>query len=105
LVGRLRRSRSALQTDKERLAGLIREHLAMTSWQRVQEVPRWMKTLATHREKLACPLRTGGGLTDPVTIPMPFDPGRMGLLFQQHDTSQTPMTPSRRFEIHCQLSP
>lgn len=54
LVITLRRSRSALQLDKERLARLIREHLGPDILQRVREVPRWMESLAAHREKLAC---------------------------------------------------
>ncbi len=54
LVPKLKRSRSALQGDKDRLAQLVRDHLGDDVLARVQESPRWMDNLATSREKLAC---------------------------------------------------
>jgi len=54
LVPKLRRSRSALQNDKDRLAQLVREHLGEDILTRVQESPRWKEHVAANREKLAC---------------------------------------------------
>jgi hypothetical protein len=54
LVPKLRRSRSALQGDKNRLARLVREHLGADTLSQVQAGPRWMDNLATNREKKEC---------------------------------------------------
>jgi hypothetical protein len=54
LVDKLKRSRSALQKDKERLAGLVREYLGADILAQVQAMPRWMDNLAANRERLAC---------------------------------------------------
>lgn len=54
LVPRLKRSRSALQNDKERLARLVRIHLGEDVLRRVQEPPRWMDNLTARNEKTAC---------------------------------------------------
>lgn len=51
LARRLKRSRSALQQDKERLARVIREHLGDEILQQVQEAPRWRDNLFAWREK------------------------------------------------------
>jgi hypothetical protein len=56
LVPRLKRSRSALQKDKERLAGLVREHLGPDVVLRAQEEPRWKDNLHTIRQRAACRL-------------------------------------------------
>src|SRR6266566_691544 len=54
LVPKLRRSRSALQQDKERLARLVCEHLGQDILLQIQGQPRWMDNIAANREKLAC---------------------------------------------------
>jgi hypothetical protein len=54
LVPKLRRSRSALQQDKERLARLVCEHLGQDILLQIQGHPRWMDNVAANREKLAC---------------------------------------------------
>ncbi len=54
LVPKLQRSRSALQGDKHRLAGLLREHLGQDVLSQVQELPRWTDNLTARREKIAC---------------------------------------------------
>ena len=54
LVPRLKRSRSALQNDKHRLARLVRAHLGEDVLSRVQEPPRWMDNLTARNEKTAC---------------------------------------------------
>ncbi len=54
LVPKLRRSRSSLQHDKERLARLVCEHLGQDILLQVQTQPRWMDNVAASREKLAC---------------------------------------------------
>jgi hypothetical protein len=54
LVRKLKRSRSALQMDKERLARMVREHLGADILARVQEPPRWNDSITANREKLAC---------------------------------------------------
>ncbi len=53
LVPRLKRSRSALQTDQQRLARLIREHLGPDILSQVQETPRWRDNLTARKEQLA----------------------------------------------------
>ena len=53
-VPKLKRSRSAIQNDKDRLAQLVRQHLGEDILARVQESPRWMDNLAASREKLGC---------------------------------------------------
>jgi len=54
LVPRLKRSRSALQTDKQRLGRLVLDFLGEDIMAQVQKSPRWMDNVAAHREKLAC---------------------------------------------------
>ena len=54
LVAKLRRSRSALQHDKQRLARLVCEHLGHDILLQMQAQPRWTDNIAAHREKLAC---------------------------------------------------
>jgi hypothetical protein len=54
LVPKLKRSRSALRGDKDRLAQLVLEHLGEDILARVQESPRWQSDVAANREKLAC---------------------------------------------------
>ena len=54
LVRKLRRSRSSLQTDKKRLAGLVREHLGNDILRQVQEQPRWRDDVQAGRERSAC---------------------------------------------------
>ncbi len=54
LVPKLKRSRSALQDDKEHLAALVREHLGPEILLQVQEQPRWRDDVEAYREKLAC---------------------------------------------------
>ena len=54
LVPKLKRCRSSLQGDKQRLAQLVREHLGQDILNQVQQSPRWMDTVAANREKLAC---------------------------------------------------
>jgi len=54
LVPKLRRSRSALQEDKERLARLVREHLGEDVLLLVQELPLWFINVTVNRERLAC---------------------------------------------------
>jgi len=54
LVPKLKRSRSALQSDKRGLARLVREHLGQDILRQVQESPRWLINVAANRERLAC---------------------------------------------------
>ena len=54
LVPKLKRCRSSLQGDKQRLAQLVREHLGQDILNQVQQSPRWMDTVAANRERLAC---------------------------------------------------
>ena len=54
LVPKLRRSRSALQGDKQRLARLVREYLGEDVLILVQESPRWVINVTASRERLAC---------------------------------------------------
>ena len=54
LVPKLNRSRSALQTDKHRLAGLVREQLGPDILLRIQEQPRWRDNLEANRQTAAC---------------------------------------------------
>jgi len=54
LVAKLRRSRSTIQYDKQRLARLVCEHLGQDVLFQVQAQPRWTNNIAAHREKLAC---------------------------------------------------
>jgi len=54
LVPKLKRSRSALQTDKERLAKLVWEHLGADILTEVQRLPQWRDNLVASREKMAC---------------------------------------------------
>jgi hypothetical protein len=54
LVPKLKRARSTLQTDKTRLAALVKEHLGEDVLARVQELPRWVINVAASREKMAC---------------------------------------------------
>jgi hypothetical protein len=54
LVSPLRRSRSSIQADKERLANTIKEHLGEDILRQVQERPRWHYNISSIREELAC---------------------------------------------------
>jgi hypothetical protein len=54
LVPRLGRSRSALQKDKERLAGLVREHFGPDILVLVQQQPKWRDNIDASRERMAC---------------------------------------------------
>ena len=54
LVPKLRRCRSSLQTDKMRLAELVREHLGADILTEVQRLPQWRDNLVASRERLAC---------------------------------------------------
>ena len=54
LVPKLKRRRSSLQTDKMRLARLVREHLGEDVLARVQEQPRWQDSLEASRARVAC---------------------------------------------------
>ena len=54
LVSKLKRSRSALQSDKHRLARLVTEHLGNDILRLVQELPRWTDNLLASRERCAC---------------------------------------------------
>ena len=54
LVPKLKRSRSSLQTDKMRLAQLVKEHLGEDVMRQVQEPPRWRDNIEANRERLAC---------------------------------------------------
>jgi hypothetical protein len=54
LVPRLKRSRSSLQQDKERLGRLVREHLGPDILEQVQQQPRWRDNVQANREKAAC---------------------------------------------------
>jgi hypothetical protein len=53
LVPRLKRSLSALISDKRRLARLVHEQLGSDILVRVQEQPRWRNTVLANREKAA----------------------------------------------------
>jgi hypothetical protein len=54
LVKRLKRSRSALQAAKERLASAVREHLGQDILKEIQELPLWRHNLVATRERSAC---------------------------------------------------
>ena len=54
LKAKLKRSRSALQQDKERLADLVLEHFGADILVQVQEQPRWRDNIEASREKTAC---------------------------------------------------
>ncbi|MGH7970761.1 MAG: hypothetical protein ACREIC_18710 [Limisphaerales bacterium] len=54
LVPKLKRTRSTLQSEKNRLARLVREHLGQNILQQVQEVPRWRDNLSAWHAKSAC---------------------------------------------------
>jgi hypothetical protein len=54
LVPKLKRSRSALQCDKQRLARLAIEHLGVDILVEVQRLPQWRNNLLASREKMAC---------------------------------------------------
>jgi len=54
LVPKLKRSRSALGSDKQRLARLAIEHLGADVLAEVQRPPQWRDNLVAAREKLAC---------------------------------------------------
>jgi hypothetical protein len=54
LVPKLKRSRAALQIDKQHLAALVREHLGQEILLQVQEQPRWRDDVQANREKLVC---------------------------------------------------
>jgi hypothetical protein len=54
LVPKLKRSRSSIQTDKQRLAGLVHEHLGDDILRLVQQHPRWRDNIEANRERLAC---------------------------------------------------
>jgi len=54
LVPKLKRSRSALQADKRRLASSVRAHLGADIVRQVQELPRWINNVTPRREKMAC---------------------------------------------------
>jgi hypothetical protein len=54
LVPKLKRSRSSLQSDKTRLARLVREHLGEDVLARVQEQPGWRDSIEASRERAAC---------------------------------------------------
>ena len=54
LVIKLGRSRSALQNDKQRLAGLILEHLGPDILQQVQSLPGWMSNVVATHQRRAC---------------------------------------------------
>ena len=54
LVPKLKRSRTSLQTDKNRLARLVREQLGSDILSQVQARPRWMDNIAADREKMEC---------------------------------------------------
>jgi hypothetical protein len=54
LVPKLKRSRSALQYDKEKLARLAIEHLGPDILTEVQRLPQWKDNLVASREKMAC---------------------------------------------------
>ena len=51
---KLKRSRSALQSDKRRLARLAIQHLGADILTQVQRLPQWTDNLVAHREKMAC---------------------------------------------------
>jgi hypothetical protein len=54
LVPKLKRSRSALQSDKRHLAALVHEHLGPDILLQVQEAPRWRDDVEANRQKLVC---------------------------------------------------
>jgi len=53
-VPKLKRSRSALQGDKQRLARQTIELFGSDILAEVQRLPRWRESLVATREKLAC---------------------------------------------------
>src|SRR5260370_25264165 len=54
LIPKLKRSRSALGSDKQRLARLAIEHLGADILIEVQRLPQWKDNLVATREKMAC---------------------------------------------------
>jgi hypothetical protein len=54
LVPKLKRSRSALQCDKDRLARLAIEHLGPDILIEVQRLPQWKDNLVATRQRMAC---------------------------------------------------
>ena len=54
LVPMLKRSLSALVSDKQRLARLVREQLGPDILPQVQEQPRWRNNIEANRERVAC---------------------------------------------------
>ena len=54
LVPKLKRFRSALHCDKEKLARLAIEHLGVDILTEVQRLPQWRDNLVANREKMAC---------------------------------------------------
>lgn len=54
LVPKLKRARTTLQNDKNRLAALVKQHLGEDILARVQEQPRWRDNVEAGREKVAC---------------------------------------------------
>jgi len=54
LVSRLRRSRSAIQTDKVRLIRLIQDHLGEDILAQIQSRPAWTNNLLASRSRLVC---------------------------------------------------
>ncbi len=54
LVARLGSSRFTLQSTKNRLAGIIREHLGEDILRQVQERPGWHSNIAASRERMFC---------------------------------------------------
>jgi len=54
LVPKLKRSRSAIQSDTHRLAGMVSDHLGDDILRQVQELPRWVINITANRQRLAC---------------------------------------------------
>jgi hypothetical protein len=54
LVPKLKRSRSAIQQNKQCLARLVREHLGEDILRQAQELPRWFTNVTANRQRLAC---------------------------------------------------
>src|SRR5207302_1217634 len=54
LVPKLKRSRSALQQNKQCLARLVRERLGQDILRQVQELPSWLINVTANRQRLAC---------------------------------------------------
>ena len=56
IVSQLKRSRSSLQTEKKRLAKVIREFLGQEILVDVQSKPGWRDSITARREAMACRL-------------------------------------------------